>query len=62
VHGDGAGPDLGEGGSVRGRPAMIFEGPPSLISWVENSLWVTVRSDMLSLGEIRALVESMELR
>lgn len=62
VHGDGAAPDLGEGDSVRGRPAMIFEGPPRLISWVESSLWVTVRSDMLSLGEIRALVESMELR
>lgn len=62
VHGDGSGPDLGDGGSIRGRPATIFEGPPRLISWAEGSLWLTARSDTLSLDELRTLVESMQLQ
>lgn len=60
VHGDGSGPDLG-GATVRGLPATITEGPPAIISWVESSLWLTVRSDTISLADLQALVESMRL-
>lgn len=62
VHGDGSGPDLGSGDTIRGRPATIVEGPPRIISWVESSLWLTVRSETLPLDDLKALVESMQLQ
>ncbi len=62
VHGDGSGPTIEQNATVHAQPAQTFEGPPAIVSWVEHSLWITLRSDTMSVYDLLARAESTVLR